>query len=218
MRAGVLAWGLALAVGAVAAGASAQDREHVLGSVRLDAWEAADLSWYAPAQGSTTVRVLVRGSMTCALDGAEIDAMRITTTSRVLDAATPVVFPPGARFVEQRGAHAYVFELATDESATIALNVPGLASRYLVTASELRDSLTGAIFVDVLGPPPSPGVAAAAPASAEIPSENSDLTGVALAGSALGLPLLAFGLFFATRRRRTREDRLMTRVRRARAE
>jgi hypothetical protein len=213
MRASLLAWALALVVAAVAASASAQER--VVHSARVDAWDVADLSWQAAAPDTGAVRVLVRGSLTCAIDGAEIDAMQIVTTSRVEDVGSPLVFPEGARLVEVRGVHEYVFDVPPGPGATIALNVPGLAARHLVTASDLRNSITGAIFVDVLSDAPA---AAATPSATAVVAEPDGLTGLALAGGALGLPLLAFGLFVATRRRGSREDQLMLRVRRARSE
>lgn len=205
----VVAWALALVVAAIAAEASAQER--VVATLRIDGWDRADVSWvHGP-----TARVLLRGTLSCAIDGSEIDAMEVVSASRVLGDGSPLAFPPGSRLVERRGPHAYLFEVPTGAGASIALNVPALASRHLVTASELRQSLSGVIVAEVLGPEGVPLAEAAPVATASV---APGLSPAALAGAVtLSVPLLALGIVLARRRSRDREAELMARVARARS-
>lgn len=199
------AWALALVIAAVAARAGAQER--VVATSRVDAWDRADLSWVP----GPTVRVVLRGTLSNAIDGSEIDAMHVTTASRSLEDGSPLVFPAGARLVEQRGPSVYLVELPAGQGASIGLNVPALAARHLVTASELRASLTGVILVEVLGEDAPPVVTSVA--AAPVTSSSAALAGAAM----LSLPLLALGLVLARRRRTDRDAALMARVARARA-
>lgn len=198
----------AAALALVTSTAAAQER--VIASSRVDAWDSADLSWVTTPDGAP-FRVLVRGTLTSSLDGAEIDALEVALPGCTLADAPPLVFPAGTQLIERRGAHAYLLEIPPGHGNTIALNVVALASRNLVTASEARASITGAIFVDVLGTTPAPSVASAPPTPAA-----GSLQPMAIAGAALGLPMIALGLFMASRRRASREDELVARATRAR--
>jgi hypothetical protein len=201
VRAAVAALGIVLGV---AAPAAAQDR--VLATYRVDAWDVADLAW-ARSPAGQPLRVLVHGTLSSSIDGSEIDALELHSGGRVVEGA-PVAFPPGTRLVERRGPHRYLFEVPP--GGTIGLNTFFLASRVLATASEYRASVSGAIVVELLEP------AGAAPAASPGPIAAAAPSPFALAGTALGLPLLAFGLFVYARRRISREDELLRRVRRAR--
>lgn len=224
----MVAWALALVAAAIATlagevAARAQEgaREHVVATYRVDAWDRADLSWARPLVETGMVRVVVRGTLSSALDGAEIDGMRVITAARIDDAQQPLVFPDGTRLVSVRGAHEYVLDVPAGAGSTIALNVPALAGRHLVTASELRSAISGAIFVDVLSDvapaAPAAGGPAAAATAAGIPNRSAQMSAAAVAGGALGVPLLGFALLVAARRRRRAlpEDALMLRARRA---
>ncbi|UJR84855.1 hypothetical protein [Sandaracinus amylolyticus] len=168
------------------------------------------MSW-APGP---TVRVVLRGTLSNAIDGSEIDAMHVTTTSRSMEDASPLVFPAGARMIEQRGPHAYLVEMPTGAGATIGLNVASLAARHLVTVSELRASLSGVIVAEVLGDEVAPIVHDVPSAAVVEPSVSP----AALAGAVtLSVPLFALGIVLARRRRRDHEAALMARVTKARA-
>lgn len=205
MRALLGALGLVLALAS-----SARAQETVISSARVDAWDRADLSWVTPPAGAP-IRVVVRGTLTCALDGSEIDALEVVTPTRTLADVSPLVFPEGTQLVERRGDHAYLFEVPPGRGTSIALNVAAIAGRHLVTASEARSAITGAIMVEVLGAPAAP--VASTPALAVV--EPASTQPLALAGAAVGLPMLAFGLFLATRRRRAPEAELIARATRA---
>ncbi|AKF11689.1 hypothetical protein DB32_008838 [Sandaracinus amylolyticus] len=204
----VVAWALSLMVVAIAARAGAQDR--VVATYRIDAWDRADVSW-APG---ATVRVLLRGTLSNAIDGSEIDAMHVTTASRSMEDASPLVFPAGARLIEQRGPHAYLVEVPAGAGATIGLNVPALAARHLVTVSELRASLSGVIVAEVLGDEAAP-IVHDAPTAAVVEPRVSP---AGLAGAVtLSVPLLVLGIVLARRRRHDHDAALMARVTKARA-
>jgi hypothetical protein len=200
-----------LALAVLAGPAQAQDR--VVSTLRVDAWDVADLSWVHPPPGEP-VRVLVRGSLTNARDGSELDAMRTTTHSRVIE-GSPLVLPAGTTLVEERGPHAYLLEIPAGHGASIGLNTVALAGRLLVPASEVRSAITGAILVDVLAPSSAPPIVEAPPMpSAAAPSS---MTPLALGGAAIGIPLVGLVGLVLSRRRIRREDALVGRARRARS-
>jgi len=202
-----------LLLAALIAAAPAAAQERVVSSQRVDAWDRADLSWITPPPGEP-IRVLVRGSVHCALDGSEIDAREIALPGRTITELSPLVFPAGTVYVGSRGLHEHLFEVPPGRG-TIALNVLAIASRNLVTASEARRSITGAITVEVLDARPAAAPLAGLAGLAPEPARASSPP-FALAGAAVGVPLLAAGLFLFLRRRKGREDALLARASRAR--
>ncbi|MCC7535523.1 MAG: hypothetical protein IT379_04895 [Deltaproteobacteria bacterium] len=108
-------------------------------------------------------------------------------------------------------AHVYVVELPRSGPTTIALHVAPLATRHLVTLSEAQRSLSGAIELAVIDPPPT----ATESAVASVEDHVSGISWVAVP-AALGVlgVLGALGLVL-TRKRRRPEALLERRVKEA---
>jgi len=174
-----------------------------------------DLAPYVGA-GEGPARFAIRGSYSFLHDGSEIDAMSRTVGGRRDVAAGPfVVLPPGAEIVERDPvAHRYVIEAPRASSMPIAFNLVGLATRDLLTVSEARAQLQGAIEVESLTPPPSATERAVVAAS----QTASGISGLTWAAGALGLAALGLLGFVTTRRRRATVAVLLRRARRARAQ
>ncbi len=199
---------LALAVVIVSARAGAQDAR---------AWEvdhlatldAATVALVVPAStdGAPT-RIRVRGTIDSTLDGAELDAVSVRHGG-ALDHAlgAPLVLSPGAEVVQSDAAlHRYVIEAPPGTPIRAALAISRLAAAHLVTATELRESLRGALEVEILRRPPIAPMAATRGVEGESP---------ALGASALALVLALVGLSWLSRRE-PEEAVLLRRARRAR--
>jgi len=201
---------LALCLG-LASSAAAQ---HVLTRVSLPVdgrW--VDVRAFVPP-GDAPVRVALTGTLSSAADGSEIDAMSRWAAGARIDAEGPfVVLPRGSRLLEQDpGIHRYVIEIPRQDDMRVAFDVTPIATRHLMTPTEVRAGLSGAVEMEILAPPLAPAVLA-------LPSpraETSLLPFAAFAGGAAGAPLLAlFGWLFARRRRRRVDERLLRRSRAA---
>jgi hypothetical protein len=205
---------LALVTLLASGAAHAQDSIRWRGALPLDGRGIDAVSAAAP--GTRMVRIALSGTMSCSIDGSEIDALsRFVGTLRD-DATGPFVrLPRDARLISSDPAsHRYVFEIPADATEGIALDIAPIAARYLITPTEARSSLIGAIEVEVLDPPvPLAGYVGLerAPASTLLP------LGL-IAGGVAGIPLL-FGLgALVRRRRRSRPElALISRAERARA-
>ncbi len=152
------------------------------------------------------LRLVVSGTVTDGIDGAELDAVARFASGVRDEVRPPLRLPAGARVTHaDEVAHRYELEVAPGTDLRFVLDVGGLATRHLVTASEMRARLDGAIEIELLvprsaiAPPLASASAGAAPLAA-----GSSLPGLAL-GSALG----ALGLALALRRRRRTEDELL---------
>ncbi len=159
-----------------------------------------------------TVRVRLRGSLTFNHDGSQIDAMgRTVGGTRDVTGGPFVVLPAGSVVVESDPeAHRYTVEIPRAASMPIRFNVFGLATRNLLTVTEARALLVGAIEVEHLVPPPPPPPAPSAVAQAQRSASGVPLAGwVGLGG---GLLLLGFAGFAFMRRQK---DPILELVRRA---
>jgi hypothetical protein len=176
-----------------------------------------DLATYAPP-GDAPMRVVLAGSYSYLLDGSEIDAVSRSVSGQRDVASGPfVALPPGTRVLDEDiGAHRYTVEIPRARSMPIALNVIGLANRDLVTASEARANLSGAIEIEVLVPPAPPPTAITR-ARARMTQTASAVPAGAWAGGALGSVLLGVFAFVVARRRREHVAVLLRRAGRARA-
>jgi hypothetical protein len=176
-----------------------------------------DLARFAEP-GEDTVRVALVGSYSFLMDGSEIDAMSRTVSGRRDVAAGPfVTLPAGARVVDADPvAHRYTLEVPRAASMPIALNVVGLATQNLVTASEARANLTGVMHVEHLVPPPPPPTATEE-AVATATETASAVPLAAWAGGSFGLVALAGLALVWARRRRDPIAVLLRRARRAQA-
>lgn len=194
----------------VAGSAAAQDRWTVAHRVALPLSGAPiDLATLA-GPGEDPVRIALKGSYSFAVDGSRIDAFG-AHGARHSDVAQGafVILPPGAQIVARDPlAHRYELEIPRSGSMPIAFNVTPLAMRHLMTASEARASLSGAIELEHLVPPPAPP-----PVATVVAQEASALSPLSWAGGGLGLgALFGLGLLLARRRR----DPKLTLLRRAR--
>jgi hypothetical protein len=205
MRSPVLLSGL-FCVLLVASGAGAQDAWVVSERAALGA-DVPSIEIAAAREGAPT-RVRLSGTLTSLLDGAELDGAHITTDGATDAALGPaVLLSEGAVIVDEDTAlHRYVVEAPPGTPIRLTLAVSRLAARRLVTSSELRASLQGAIEIETLRPP------AVAP-SATLAETAPSATG-ALAALALALVLSATGAF-VLRRREPAEAVLLRRARRA---
>jgi hypothetical protein len=197
-----------------AAPAAAQDSIRWRGALPIDGRGVDAISAAMPGAGP--VRVALSGTMTCSIDGSEIDALSRWVGTVRDDATGPFVrLPAGARLVSTDPvAHRYVFELPEGTVAPVALDITPIASRYLITPSEARSSLTGAIEIEVLDPPPLAGMAGLAGP----PAAASMLPLALVAGGMAGLPIvLAFGAWRRRRQRAHPEKALLARAERARS-
>ena len=114
--------------------ASAQETR-VLERLRVDAWDTADLAW-APAYHDDYVRIVVSGTLTSTLDGAQIDARRVSRGGAADQSVTPLLLPQGSILVEERGPHVFVFDVPRAAGIQAGLNLWGLGARHMVTPSE----------------------------------------------------------------------------------
>ncbi len=169
---------------------------------------ALDLASLA-APHEDRVRVRLSGSVSFGYDGSTLDAMgRTVAGTRDVTAGPYVVLPPGSRVLEaDPAAHRYVVEIPRSASMPISFNAIGLATQNMLTLTEARRHLVGAIEVEhLVPPPPPPSPAARAVASA------AGVPGLAWAGVGGGLFLFAgLGLGLGLRRR----DPIRALVRRA---
>jgi len=148
----------------------------------------------APLAGEDPIRIALAGSLSFSVDGSEVDALGATGSRRDVASGPFVVLPPGARVVASDPAsHRYELEIPRAPSMPVAFNVAPLAMRHLMTASEARASLTGAIELEVLTPPPAP--------AAVVTRELEEAPPSGWLGGGLGLTAL-FGLGFVLARRR----------------
>lgn len=162
----------------------------------------------APTNDGAPTRVRLSGTLSSSLDGAELDGATVTHAGTADEALGPaVLLSPGAVIVEASPlVHRYVVEAPPGTPIRLTLAVSRLAARRLVTASEVRASLSGAIEVETLRPPagaPATELAAVAP---DAPGGMSAIALALLLGSAGGAFLL---------RREPEEARLVRRARRA---
>lgn len=101
----------------------------------------------------TPARLRLHGSVTDGFDGAEIDALGRTRGGTVEPSERYVGRPSGATVIERdETSHTLVIEVPVGTDLSFTLNVVALASQHLVTASEMRGRLDGAIEVDVSVP------------------------------------------------------------------
>lgn len=199
---------LVLALLAVAAPASAQWT--VAHRVTLPISGAPiDVATFA-RPGDETLRIALVGSYSFALDGSEVDAFSAQTARRRdVTAGAFIILPPGARLVASDPvAHRYELELPRAPSMPVAFNVAPLAMRHLMTSTEARASLSGAIELEHLVPPAPP-----VPATVAIVREASDAHPLGWLGAGLGVSAL-LGLGWVTTRRR--RDPMLALLRRAR--
>jgi len=202
----VLTW-LATAV-------SAQDAAVSRVSLPLDG-TAFDIAPYA-STGVAEVRIVVSGTVSSSIDGSEIDAMTRRVGTVQLDNEAPyLTLPRGSRLEHaDRATHTYTFAIPRDRIMPVVFNPRALASSHLVVFSEAVNSLSGAIFVEVTTPPepfPVASLAQHAPNGPYLPFG-------ALLGLLLGIPATGgAGLLIRSlwKRRRTSEDELLKRARRA---
>lgn len=160
-----------------------------------------DLSTLA-ASNEDPVRVRLSGTYSFSVDGSRIDAMgRTLGGERDTTGGPYVVLPPGSVVVESDPvAHRYVIDVPRGADMTLRFNVYGLATRHLLTATEARARLTGAIEVEHLAPPPPPPPAPTA--TQHVARAATGVSPFAWAGGGLSLfALLGLGLVFARRRR-----------------
>ena len=157
-----------------------------------------ELRALAAPHEARTVRVRLSGTVSFGYDGSELDAMGRTVGGVRDDTAGPfVALPPGTALVEgDPDTHRYVFDVPRSEHMVLRFDALRLATRHLLTLSEARGHLVGALEVEHLAPPPAPpGPAAVALREAE---------GVPAAawagGGAAVLLLLGLGGFAARRR------------------
>lgn len=195
--------------------ASAQDEWVVLGRaaaspgspmLELDSTLAAQ--HVAPG---TPVRVSLHGTVSDGLDGAEIDALGRRLGGTFEPSDRWVIRPPGARVLEaDAAAHQIVLEVPAGSDLRFGLNVPALATAHLVTASEMRGRLDGAIEVALMVP------ASAIPSDAPAAAAVAPTTSLAPYG-VFGGTLLALALALGLRRRKGAppELELAARARRA---
>lgn len=203
MRALVL--GALLSVAAVPAAAQERTWE-VVEHRTLDASHVV-LDVPASSDGAPT-RVAVHGTLDTALDGSELDVVSVLRGG-VADraAGAPVLLSQGAAIVEaDETAHRYVIEAPPGVPIHAALAIAPMAAAHLVTATELRASLRGALEVDVLRRSEAPTPVAALVAE----PASSGMGAATLAG------VLAAVGFVVLRRREPEEARLVRRARRAR--
>lgn len=163
-----------LTLGVMQGAASAQDEGWVVIS-RAAASPGAPMLELSSALASagipptTPVRVRLRGSVSDGLDGAELDALGRRVGGIDEPSDRWVVRPPGAREIERDAASRTVtLELPPGSDLRFGINVMALATSHLVTASEMRDRLDGAIEVALLVPASAipadaPGAALAEP-------------------------------------------------------
>lgn len=152
----------------------------------------------ALATGEGPVRIVLVGSYFFALDGAEVDAFGAHTPGeRDVSAGALVTLPPGSRVVaSDPTAHRYEIEVPRAPSMPVAFNVAPLAMRHLITVSEARASLRGAIELEVVVPPPP------APPAAAMVARRASSSPFPWMGGALGVSTLGgIGLLLARRRR-----------------
>lgn len=169
--------------------------------------DLADLA----APDEDPVRIELEGSYTFLLDGSEIDALGVHGAER-RDASAPlVVLPEGARVIESRpDVHRYTIEVPRTASMRVGLNVLPLAMRHLVTPTEARANLQGAIHLAHLVPPPPPPAAASV-----VVEEAGRVPAGAWLGGALGASMFALLGWVGLRRRGHPMRVLLRRARRA---
>lgn len=156
-----------------------------------------DLARLATAQ-EESVRIVLEGTLTFGPDGSGIDAMgRFVGDTRDVTAGPFVIFPPGAVVVDEDPvAHRYTVDVPRTAHMPLGFNVLGLATRHLMTATEARSSLIGAIEVSHLVPPPPPP-----PAPVRMARAAAGVSPLYFVGGGAGLIVL-FGLVVAAARRR----------------
>lgn len=203
---------LALVVLLCAAPAAAQEGWTVAQRMRLpDGGQVLDLAPLAAAH-EDFVRIRLVGSYSFGVDGSEIDAMaRTVGGTRDVTAGPFVVLPPGSRVIaEDPAAHRYTIEIPRSRTMPIHFNVLGLATRYLMTPTEVMSNMVGAIEVEHLVPPPPPPTA-----TQQVARTASAVPVMAWVGGGSGA-LLLLGLgFVLARRRRDPIRELLRRARRA---
>ncbi|MCA9608972.1 MAG: hypothetical protein KC619_25400 [Myxococcales bacterium] len=207
MRAGLAAAALLAAL--VPLGASAQGEWTAAQRVALPLDGAPiDVGGMA-ASHEDTVRLRLSGSVSFNYDGSEIDALgRTVSGTRDVTAGPFVVLPPGSVVVESDPAvHRYVVDVPRTAVMEVRFNAMGLATQHLLTLSEARAQLVGAIEVEHLVPPPPPPSV-----PAQVVERAEGVPALAWAGGGAGLLFLA-GLGFLFGRRR--KDPIRALVRRA---
>ena len=172
----------------------------------------------AGVRGDAPVRLRIRGTITDGIDGAEIDALGRRLGGLDEPSERWVVRPASARELDRDPAgHAVTLEVPPGNALRVGIDVGALAASHLVTASEMRSRLDGAIEVEVLVPaaalPAEAPGAVAAPADA--PSSRAAVYG---GGALLGVLGSLLGWALARRRRSVSPARaLLARARRAHA-
>lgn len=156
------------------------------------------------------MRIVITGSYTFLLDGSEIDAVGVEHGDR--REAGVVALPPGSRVIDSDPvAHRYTIEIPRAASMPMSLRIGPLAMRHLITVSEARANLQGAIHVEHLVPPPPPP-----PAMAVVASEASNVPIVYWLAGVLGIGLIGAGGVWQAQRRREPVAILVRRAQRAR--
>lgn len=163
----------------------------------------------------TPVRVRLHGSLNDGFDGAEIDALGRSVSGTFEPTDRFVGRPPNARPVHtDASAHDATYELSPNTDLRFTLNVPALASSHLVTASEMRGRLDGAIEVELLVPESAIPVDAPIAAAAVREPEGMGFLPYGVGGGGL-LLALAMGLMMRRRTEVPREVELSARAKRA---
>jgi hypothetical protein len=162
-----------------------------------------DVAALAPP-GDGPVRIRISGTVSSGLDGSELDALTRWAGDARYEGEGPFVrLPPGARLVEgDPQVHAYVFDLPRGPVLLVGAHLAPLAMRRLVTFSELVAGCSGALEVEVLGPPPAAAPRPSAAAAVASPAVGRGAAALAAALALLGLAFGAARVRTARRRRR----------------
>ena len=171
----------------------------------------------AGVRGDAPVRLRLRGTITDGIDGAEIDALGRRLGALDDPSERWVVRPAAAREIERDPAgHAVTLEVPPGSALHLGIDVGALAARHLVTASEMRERLDGAIEVEVRVPAGAlPSEAPAAIAAVRAPTSRAAAYGGGAMLAALGA--LLGGVLARRRRSASAVHVLLARARRAHA-
>ena len=197
--------------------AAAQDAEHIVlheTSLPLNG-QPVDLAAYAPP-GDGPMTIVVKGTVSCSIDGSQIDAYARKTESLNFEADGPfLLLPEGATVTKaQRDINKYTISIPKSAAMPIRFHPHSLTTRFMVTRSKLISSLSGALSVSVLGPAPVAGTEIPAKTSPSKKAGASVASIVGLSAVAVLLPLM--GLLFLRSRKQDDLSELVARAARAR--